>query len=499
MADKYLVIKNLSKRFYGVKALSDVDFDLEKGEIHCLVGQNGSGKSTLIKIIAGVLKPDEGSSIEIMGESITDFSSSALFDKGIRVIYQDLSLFPNLTVAENIAFSSNVERGIKPVNWNRINETAQMALDKIQVKLELTALVSDLSIADRQLVAIARALTGNAKLIIMDEPTSSLTRKEVDILFSVIRDLQSKGMTILFVSHRLDEIIEIAQRITVFKDGVNMGVCTNVEIDDNKLAYMISGENISYARRFQEPDKNNVLLEVKNLSRQGEYKNINLKLYRGETLGIIGLLGSGRSELALSIFGMTRPDEGKVCVNNKAVEFKSNKEAISSGIAYVPEDRLLQGLVIDQSVERNIALTIIDGLKNKMGMINTKKRRSLTEDWVRKLNIRSAAPDINASALSGGNQQKIVISKWLATNPKILILDEPTNGVDVSAKNAIYDIIRELAKGGMGVIIISDEVPEIYYNCSRALIMHDGRIVKEIITSEISEEEFYDNVINSAE
>ena len=499
MAEKFLEIKNLSKSFYGVKALSNIDFELEEGEIHCLVGKNGSGKSTLIKVVAGVLTPDEGSEIRIMGERITNFSTAALFDKGIRVIYQDLSLFPNLTVAENIAFSSNIEREFKLVNWNQINELAQKALDKIQVKLSLADKVENLSIADRQLVAIARALTGDAKLIIMDEPTSSLTRKEVDILFNVIRDLQSKGMTILFVSHRLDEILEIAQHITVIKDGFKVGMYKNEEIDDKKLAFLISGENIEHSQSFHPVDKENVLLEVKNLSRQGEYENVDLRLYKGEILGIIGLLGSGRTELALSIFGMSKPDEGEIFVKGQRVDFKSNKDAIKAGIAYVPEDRLLQGLVIDQTIESNIAVTIIDKLRSRLGVLDTKKRRALTESWITRLNIRSAEPGIKASVLSGGNQQKVVLSKWLETEPGILILDEPTNGVDISAKNAIYEIIRSLAEEGMGIILISDEVPEIYYNCSRADIMRGGRIVREYDMRDVSERELYDNVINYAE
>lgn len=499
MAEKFLEIKNLNKRYYGVKALSDVNFDLDKGEVHCLVGQNGSGKSTLIKIIAGVLKPDEGSLVEVLGEKITNFSSSAMFEKGIRVIYQDLSLFPNLSVAENIAFSSNLDRKLGVVNWAEINKMAQAALDRIQVKLPLSTLVADLSIADRQLVAIARALNGNAQLIIMDEPTSSLTRKEVDILFSVIKDLQAKGLTILFVSHKLDEIIEIAERITVLKDGVNMGVSSNVEIDDTKLAYMISGEEISYHKRYESTAKEHKLLELKNYSREGEYQGINLDLYQGETLGIIGLLGSGRTELALSIFGMTTPDEGELFLDGEKTQFKNNREAIKAGIAYVPEDRISEGLVIGQNIERNISVTILNRIQNRLGIVDGKKQRTLTERWIKQLQIKSARPEFLASALSGGNQQKVVLSKWLATDPKILILDEPTNGVDVAAKSAIYDIIKDLAVTGMGIILISDEVPEIYYNCSRAIIMHEGRIKAEINTALVSEEEFYQYVIESAE
>lgn len=494
MSENFLVMKGVNKHFGGVHALKDVDFELKKGEIHCLVGQNGSGKSTLIKIISGVVKPDAGSYMEIMGKKVTNFSSHLSMESGIRVIYQDLSLFPNLTVAENIAFDINTEHTAKKIDWKHMYETAAAALARIEVDLDLDMAVEELSIADRQLVAIARALATNAKLIIMDEPTSSLTRKEVDILFGITKDLQAKGMTIMFVSHKTDEVMEIAERVSVIRDGVSRGTVDRAEIDDAKLVYMISGQNIQHEQRLAQPG-GEVLMEVKNLTRDGQYEDVSIKLHKGECLGIIGLLGSGRTELALSIFGMNPPDAGEIFVEGRKKDFKSNKDAIKSRIGYVPEDRLLQGLVIDQSIENNIAITIIDRLKNKLGLINNKQKRQIALDWIDKLNIFSAVPQVNASAMSGGNQQKIVISKWLATHPQILILDQPTNGIDVAAKDAIYTIINELARDGLGIILISDEVAEVYYNCTRALIMHKGKIIQEVDTSKTTEEEFYKNVL----
>ena len=485
--EKFLVMKGVNKTFGGARALKDVDFELETGEIHCLVGQNGCGKSTLIKIIAGVLNPDDGTYLEIQGKQV--HWGSTTVNQGVSVIYQDLSLFTDLTVAENIAFHQHLNPFWRPVKWSEIKSVAKKALDQIKVDLDFNCVVDKLTIADRQLVAIARALATDAKLLIMDEPTSSLTRNEVDILFDVVKGLQEKGLTVLFVSHKSDEILEIAQRITVLRDGVNMGTYVNTEIDDDKLAFLITGQNITHRRRHSEPDTDKILLEIENLSCTGQYENVSLKLHRGEVLGITGLLGAGRTELALSLFGMNPPSEGRVRVRGTEVKLRSNREALLHKIAYLPEDRLLQGLVTEQSVESNISLTVIKKLLRRVRLINTKKRRELTNKWIKQLNIKSAVPGINASAMSGGNQQKIVISKWLATEPNILILDQPTNGVDVAAKSAIYDIIQELAQQGIGIILISDEVPEIYNNCTRTLIMHKGKIRREVITSEITQEE----------
>ncbi|WP_113672848.1 sugar ABC transporter ATP-binding protein [Vallitalea guaymasensis] len=497
MSELFLEMKQVSKTYGGVKALKNVKFELNKGEIHCLVGQNGSGKSTLIKIIAGVLKPDKNSIVHIFdgdkGLEVTDRNAQ----NKVSVIYQDLSVFPNMTVAENIAINSYADKAIGHINWKEIYKKAEKALEKIQVELDLSTPVSELSIADRQLVAIARAIATDAELVIMDEPTSSLTRKEVNILFGIIRDLQEKGMTIMFVSHRLDEILEIAERITALRDGEIVGVFDSKDIDDTKLGYLISEQNIIPEQKFNMPDYNTILLEVKNLYRVGHYKDISFRLSKGEVLGIIGLLGSGRTELALSLFGMNTPTSGEIYIEGKEVKLKTNKCAIKNKIAYVPEDRLLQGLVIDQSVKHNMSLTIIEKLQEKFGLINKKRQVNITNDYIEKLSIKSATPNIHASAMSGGNQQKIVIAKWLAIEPNVLILDEPTNGIDIGAKSVIYDIIRTLAESGMGIIIISDEVPEIYYNCSRCLIMNKGSIVKEVNTMEITEKEFYNDVLQT--
>ena len=496
MAEKFIEMRHINKHFGGVHALKDIDFDLERGEIHCLVGKNGCGKSTLIKIISGVHKPDEGSEITLCGKKMKSVSPQCALENGIRVIYQDLSLFPNLSVAENIAFGMHTDKKVKGVSWSKIRETAKATLDKMHISLELDSDVSALSIADRQLVAIARALATDAKLLIMDEPTSSLTRKEVDVLFSIVRNLKEQGMTVIFVSHKLDEIIEIADRITVVRDGVKSGTYGANEIDGNKLAEMIIGRSIEYKQDFV-PAGEETVLEVQNLSSGKQYKDVSFKLKKGEVLGIIGLLGSGRTELALSLFGMNKPDSGEIFVGGEKVEFKSNRDAIKHKIAYLPEDRLLQGLVIDQDVEDNMSVTVLDRIKSKLGLLDLKKRRGMTEEWIEKLDIKSAVPLVSAGTMSGGNQQKIVVAKWLATDPEILILDQPTNGIDVAAKDAIYKVIRNLAKSGISVIIISDEVPEIYYNCPRALLMHKGRMAGEIDCSAVSEKEFSEVILNA--
>ncbi len=489
MEEKIIELKHVNKHYGGVHALKDVDFDLNRGEIHCLIGQNGCGKSTMIKVISGVIDVDEGSEVILDGKKTRGGSARQSMNNGVRVIYQDLSLFPNLTVAENIAFDRHEDKSVRGVNWSEIYKQAEEVTGRMDIRLNLESLVEELSIADRQLVAIARALATNARILIMDEPTSSLTRKEVNVLFSIIKSLQEKGMTIMFVSHKLDEIIEIAERITVMRDGTMISTFENKDVDETKLAQMISGQEISYQQNFVEHG-DEVILEVDSLTCGKQYKNISFKLKKGEILGIIGLLGSGRTELASSVFGMNEPESGRILLHGQEVHFKSNRDAIANKIAYVPEDRLLQGLVLNQSIENNTIISIINKLKNKLGMIDKKSCRSITQKWIDELHIKSAVPEINASAMSGGNQQKIVISKWLSTEPEILILDQPTNGIDIAAKNTIYELIRDLSRKGMSIILISDEAAEVYYNCPRALVMHKGEIVKELDCSSITEGEF---------
>ena len=494
MEEKIIELKHVNKHYGGVHALKDIDFDLNRGEIHCLIGQNGCGKSTMIKVISGVIDVDEGSEVILDGRKSGGGSARQAMNNGVRVIYQDLSLFPNLTVAENIAFDRHVDKSVKGVSWTQIYQKAEEVIDRMHIELNLESLAEELSIADRQLVAIARALATNAKILIMDEPTSSLTRKEVNVLFSIIKSLQEKGMTIMFVSHKLDEIIEIAERITVMRDGQMISTFENKDVDETNLAHLISGQQITYQQDFVEHGDEEVL-RIENLSCGKQYRDVSFSVKKGEILGIIGLLGAGRTELASSIFGMNPPESGKILLHGREVNFRNNREAIASRIAYVPEDRLLQGLVLNQSVENTI-ISIIQKLKNKLGMIDKKECRAITQRWIDELRIKSASPEINASAMSGGNQQKIVISKWLSTEPEVLILDQPTNGIDIAAKNTIYELIRELSRQGMSIIMISDEAAEIYYNCPRALVMHKGKIVKELDCSAITESEFSQEVLS---
>jgi len=493
MSDTFLEMKHISKLYAGVQALDDVSFSLTRGEIHCLVGENGSGKSTLIKVISGVVNPEQGAEIIIEGQrlSIDHFSSKDSIDRGIHVIYQDLSLFPNLTVRENISFNVHVERGKKLVNWRDINSIAKGAIGDIGINIELEREVGTLSIADQQLVAICKALIGELKLLIMDEPTSSLTKNEVDSLFSVVKKLQKRGITTLFVSHKLNEILEIAERVTVLRDGKCVGVYDPDELDHEKLTYLMTGKKIEYIKPDTSSISREVLLEVRDLSKKGNFKNISFKLYRGEILGITGLLGSGRTELALAIFGINPAEKGQIVIDGKAVSIKSNKDAIHQGIGYVPEDRLELGLVMPQSVSNNIIITVLQDLLNSLSMLDKEKRNSAIQRGIRDLAIRVPSVDSAVMTLSGGNQQRVVLAKWISTGPKILILDEPTVGIDVAAKSSIHHIIKQLAAQGIGIILISDEIQETLYNCHRILVMRKGRIVSESQTSEMTEEELF--------
>jgi simple sugar transport system ATP-binding protein len=489
MADEFLAMKNISKRFAGVQALDSVDFSISKGEIHCLVGENGSGKSTLIKIISGVEQPDDGSQISIEGEHIESFQSIDTIRKGIEVIYQDLSLFPNVTVAENIAISQIIEQGSQLFNWKEARRISEEAMLRIGVRLPLDENVGSLSVADQQLVAICRALTSDVRLLILDEPTSSLTRKEVDSLFSVITDLKKKEIATLFVSHKLNEVFQIAERVTVLRDGQRIGTFNREELDNEELTLLMTGKKIEYAPYTGQAQQEDVLLDVRNLSKERNFKDISFRLHRGEILGITGLLGSGRTELALSLFGMNKPDSGEIYVKGKRASIDSVQDAINLGIGYLPENRLVQGLVMEQSIGKNIVVTIIDRLRRAFNLIDRQRVSESQKKGVSDLNIRIPSIESPVSTLSGGNQQRVVLAKWIATAPRILILDGPTIGIDVAAKRSIHDIIRGLAQRGIGIITISDEVPEVVPNCNRILLMRKGRIVGEFESSHTSEDE----------
>ncbi len=494
MAESFLTLTKVSKHYVGVTALDNVDFEINQGEIHCLAGENGSGKSTMIKIISGTVDADPGSLIEIEGVPVHSHKAIDAINCGIQVIYQDLSLFPNLTVAENIALGQYIAKHRKVVDWKELRQVAEKAMARINVKLSLDVLVSEISIADQQLVAICRALTHDVKLIIMDEPTASLTKKEVDSLLGVVLDMKAKGIATMFVSHKLDEVLRIADRVSVIRDGRLVGVYNSNELNDEKLTVLMTGKKVEYQRFTADANHQEPILECENLTREGEFQDISFTVAPGEILGITGLLGSGRTEMALSLFGVHQPDDGKIIFNGKPVKITSIQDAMKLGIAYVPEDRLTQGLVNTQSVGDNIIITTIDSLVNRFKLLEKNKVMGSIQRWVKDLSIKVPSTDSPAQTLSGGNQQRVVLAKWIATNPKVLILDGPTIGIDVAAKFSIHEIIRDLARKGIAIILISEEIPEVYNNCNRILVMRKGRIVKEFDTNATIQEEIQNYV-----
>jgi simple sugar transport system ATP-binding protein len=491
MSDAFLEARNISKAYEGVKALRDVSMTIGRGEVHCLVGENGSGKSTLIKIIGGVVQADAGSVI-IGGRAHAHLAAIDAIREGIQIIYQDLSLYPNLTVAENISFNQFVERRASIVSWKDIRSIAERGLAEIGEQVPLAEIVQDLSVAKRQIVAIARSLTQNAKLIIMDEPTSAITKDDVDHLFSVIARLKAKGISTLFISHKLSEVFEIAEVVTILRDGRKVGDFAASELDDAKLTFLMTGQRIQYSTYHVAEDRKAVapLLEVRGLSRKAQFQDVSFSLWPGEILGLTGLIGSGRTELALALFGLNPPDSGQVFLNGAQLRVRSPEEALRHGIAYLPEDRLTQGLFISQSIGDNIIITILKKLLGLLGLIDPLLRRKTEHNWLEELAIKAPSPRVRAWSLSGGNQQRVVLAKWLATDPKVFLLDGPTIGIDIASKRNIHQIIRGLAERGMAIIMISDEIPEILHNCSRLLVMREGRLVREVADADaVSEAE----------
>lgn len=483
-----LAVRHVSKSFAGVRALVDIDLEIAPGEIHCLAGENGSGKSTLIKVISGVHTPEEGS-VAIAGREYTHLTPSAAIDAGVRVIYQDFSVFPNLSVMENIALGSEVAAGRALVNRSRMREVAREAVAKIGFQVDLDELVGNLSVADKQLVAISRALMGDAKLIIMDEPTTALTKKEVCALFDIVADLQSRGIAIVFVSHKLEEVFEIAQCFTILRSGRKVITCPKEELDRASFARHMTGRDFDeapYRTGYIDADP---VLEVREATVAGAFENASLSVRPGEILGITGLLGSGRTELALSLFGILPLDSGTVSVAGKDVTLRGVRDAIKAGIAYVPEDRLTEGLFLSRSIGDNITISEMDAFTHYLSFIDKEAIRAEEKRWVERLGILTTDPDNAVNTLSGGNQQKVVLAKWLATNPSVLILNGPTVGVDIGSKFTIHSILRELAAQGMAIIIISDDIAEVLTNCSTIAIMRAGHLSEPISPDTLTEAE----------
>jgi ABC-type sugar transport system ATPase subunit len=494
MSQALVEIRNITKKFPGVAALQDISFTINEGEIHALIGENGAGKSTMIKILSGLYKPEAGGEILFAGEPLKEYSTLESLHRGIVVIYQDFSLFSNLSVLENIALGPYVKDGKGMVDWKAMTELAKTTLHKLQIQIDLNTPVGSLSVAKQQLVAIARALANKARLLVLDEPTSALSGGEVSKLFEIMRSLKKDGISLLFISHKLDELFAVSDRFTVFRDGKCMGTFNEDELDNERLISLMVGRKIEY-KIFEKNKRDDLVMEVKNLSRAGQFRDISFKLNRGEILGITGLVGAGRTEVAQAIFGINSFDSGEILLEGKPVKIQKPSEAVEKGIAYVPENRLQEGLVLGKSVKDNMVITVLRAISNRAGLVDNRKKTKLTAEWMEKLNIKPAIPDLPTSKLSGGNQQRVVLSKWLATNPRILIVDEPTNGIDVGAKTEIHQILRNLAGTGIAVIVISSELPEILAIADRVIIMRRGRITAEKFCEGLNQEDILSKAI----
>jgi simple sugar transport system ATP-binding protein len=474
-----LKVTGIKKSFAGVQALKGVSLSIAPGEIHCLAGENGCGKSTLIKIISGVYQPDEGK-IEFGGRAFSKIAPIDAIRGGIQVIYQDFAIFPNLSVMENLAFNTELAAGRKVVNWKRLRAIAEKAISRINFRVDLDAPLGSLTVAEKQMVAISRALLLDARLIIMDEPTTALTRKEVAALFKVILDLKKQDIATLFVSHKLDEVFEISERFTILRSGELVATGSTKDLDKKKFTFYMTGREFEDQQFEPKNIGEKPVLEVKNLGLAGAFEDVSFELRRGEIVGVTGLLDSGRTELALSLFGLQKAERGEILKDGRKAAIESPANAIDLKIGYVPEDRLSEGLFLPRSIADNIIAGEIDRLANSLGVIDRPKRASEIEKWVKELAIATPNPDNACQTLSGGNQQRVVLAKWLACDLDVLILNGPTVGVDIGSKHDIHKILKSLAEKGMAILIISDDLPEVIENCSTVLIMKRGRIVEKL-------------------
>ncbi|MFK7995977.1 MAG: sugar ABC transporter ATP-binding protein [Granulosicoccus sp.] len=477
----------VAKHYGGVIALDGVDVAIQPGEAVCLAGENGSGKSTLIKILAGVEQATNGE-VQINGKRHPRLDPRVSAAEGIMVIYQDFSLFPNLTVAENIAFASELNMGARFANQRKNARLAQAVLKRINVNIPVYERVENLSVAHKQLVAICRALASNARLIIMDEPTTALTEREVRSLLGIIRKLKDDGIAVLFVSHKLAEVLEVCEKVFVLRNGKLVAEGPASEFDAASLTRHMTGREVTESPPSIMQERQDSLLKVSRFSKKGAFEDISFTLSAGEVLGISGLLGSGRTSLAKALFGLVRADSGTMTVADKTIPSGDPIAATHAGIGYVPEDRLTEGLFLTQSIVRNVAVGRLDSHVNK-GFLNLPTLTSEAADWLKRLSVK--APDINAAvkSLSGGNQQRVALARWLARAPQVLILNGPSVGVDVGSKSDIHNIIRELSHQGIGIIVISDDLPELIAVCHRILVMKNGSLSDEIASSEANEKE----------
>jgi len=483
-----LELRNVNKSFPGVRALDDVRFDVRPGEVHALLGENGAGKSTLIKIISGVYEPDSGK-LHVLGKDVSFKSPLEAQDAGIATIYQELLLFPALTVAENIFMGHPPRNRFGAVDWPAMRERAAGLLKSLDIHdLEPTEIVGTLSIGNRQRVEIAKALSRDARLLIMDEPTAALTEADVERLFDIVHKLRERDVGIIYISHRLDEVFELADRVTVLRDGSYVDTKPVSETDRDDLISMMVGRTIDALFPKKKVALGDVVLSVEGLDRPPLTKDVSLSIKSGEIVGLAGLVGSGRSELAQSIFGISLAVSGSIFLDGQEVSIASPRDAQRLGIAYVPEDRGHQGLIRPMALRENISLAVLERLAS-CNVINREKERVLAGDAVKQFSIRASGIEQVVNKLSGGNQQKAVLAKWLATNPRLLIMDEPTRGVDVGAKAEIHRLMGELVEQGLAILMISSELPEIMGMSDRILVMREGRLVAEFESDGTDQEE----------
>jgi len=473
-----LEVRDVVKTFGGVTALGGVSLQLWAGEVLCLAGENGCGKSTLIKIISGAEKPDSGT-VVVDGTEHTSMNPTDAIKTGIQVIYQDFSLFGNLSVAENIVLTSAVADRRRLFDRATARRSAQEVVTDLGLTLDLDARVEDLPVADKQLTAICRALVNDARVIIMDEPTTALTHTEVARLFTIVDRLRSRGVGLIFVSHKLDEVLTISQRVTILRSGRNVLTSPASELDSRTITQHMTGRELDESRHVTAlaPDADPVL-EVEHLTLPGAFHDVSFTLRRGEILGVTGLLGSGRTEIAESLFGVLPAQSGTVRVDGKPVRLRSIRDAVAAGLGYVPEDRLTQGLFLEQSIADNIIAGSVDQHRSRWRTLDARAVRQTIARLFERLRIKAPTVQAPVRSLSGGNAQRVVLAKWLARHPRVLMLNGPTVGVDVGSKAEILDILRAEAAEGTGVLVISDDAPELVSCCHRVLVVRGGRVVE---------------------
>lgn len=483
-------LEHITKRFGGVTALNDVSFSINKGEVHAVVGENGAGKSTLMKILAGVHQPDRGR-IFVRGEPVTILDPLDARRQGISIVFQELNLFPHLTVAGNVFINRELKRRLGLLDERSMIEETRRVLAMIGAQIDPRAKVSTLSVGERQIVEIARTLQQRSEILIMDEPNSALTQHETERLFEIIRRLRDQGITIIYVSHRLEEVFTIADRITVLRDGYYQGTWHTGETTISQIIQAMIGRRLeeTFPERPPIADDRPVMLEVYNLTKGSSLGPIQFQVRAGEILGFAGLEGSGVEELFRILFGLETPTGGKVIYEGHTRQVHSPAEAIRLGWGLIPANRREQGLMMDWPVRSNVTLVILDRLLSRLGLIDARAERATTEDYIRRLDIVTDSLDKKVINLSGGNQQKVVVAKWLASGPKVLILNDPTRGIDVGAKMEIYHLCNQLARQGLALLFTSSEVDEILGLCDRILILYKGRIVREFRRGEASKAE----------